>query len=126
MNPEGTWGDVVQRFREYTHVMSPPLLDELLTVVKQPRLKKRFGSLGQQEAVASALQIVERAQIVVPSATPSGCRDEDDDKFFACAVAGNADYIVSEDEDILAIGEYRGVKTIRAATFLKLLSPPAE
>jgi hypothetical protein len=32
-----------------------------------------------------------------------------------------ADYIVSEDEDILAIAEYEGVHTVRTAAFLKLL-----
>ncbi len=41
--------------------------------------------------------------------------------FFACAAAGGADYIVSEDEDVLAIAEYEGVRTIRAAAFLELL-----
>jgi predicted nucleic acid-binding protein len=58
---------------------------------------------------------------VVPTATPRVCRDRDDDKFFACAIAGNADYIVSEDDDILAIAEYDGMRTIRARGFIRLL-----
>jgi hypothetical protein len=40
---------------------------------------------------------------------------------FACALAGRADYIVSEDRDILAAGEYEGIRTVRAVQFLKLL-----
>jgi putative PIN family toxin of toxin-antitoxin system len=123
MNPDGTWGDVVRRFREYTHVMSPSLLDELLTVVVQPRLKSRFGTLGQRQGVARALEIAKRAEIVEPGETPRIVRDEDDDALFACAVAGSAEYIISQDEDVLAVGEYQGVKTIRAAAFLKLLGP---
>jgi predicted nucleic acid-binding protein len=67
------------------------------------------------------LQIVQLAEVIEPTATPPGCRDPNDDKFFACVVAGNADYIVSEDEDILAIAEYEGVHTVRTAAFLKLL-----
>ena len=49
------------------------------------------------------------------------CRDADDDKLFACAVAGDAAYIVSEDDDVLAIAEYEGVCTIRTAAFLRVL-----
>jgi predicted nucleic acid-binding protein len=40
---------------------------------------------------------------------------------FACAAASGADYIVSEDEDVLAISEYGGARTIRATAFLELL-----
>ena len=71
------------------------------------------------------LAIVARAEVVTPSSTPRVCRDEDDDKFFACAAAGYADYIVSEDEDILAIREYEGVRTVRTAAFLRLLDAQA-
>jgi putative PIN family toxin of toxin-antitoxin system len=121
MNPVGTWGDVLTRFSEYTPIMSPPIAEELLRIVGQPRLKKRFGVLGQPQAIDRALQIIALAEVVEPIATPRVCRDPHDDHFFACAVAGNADYIVSEDEDILAIPEYEGVRTIRAAAFLRLL-----
>jgi predicted nucleic acid-binding protein len=48
------------------------------------------------------------------------CRDADDDKFFWCAAAASADYIVSEDRDILAVEEYEGSRTISAADFLHL------
>lgn len=101
--------------------MSPPIADELLRIVRQPRLKKRFGVLGQPQAIERALQIIALAEVVEPTETPRVCRDADDDKFFACAVAGNADYIVSEDEDILAITECEGVKTIRTVAFVRVL-----
>ena len=62
------------------------------------------------------------AAVVMPDPEPvQVCRDPTDDKFFACAAAGHADYIVSEDEDILAIPEYQGARTIRTADFLRLL-----
>ena len=121
MNPSGTWGDVLTRFSEYRPIMSPPIADELLRIVRQPRLKKRFGVLGQPQAIERALQIIALAEVVEPTATPRVCRDPHDDHFFACAVAGNADYIVSEDEDVLAIAEYEGVRTIRAAAFVRVL-----
>ena len=49
--------------------------------------------------------------------------DEDpgDDKYLACALEANADFIVSGDEHILAIGEYEGVKILSPQEFLKIL-----
>ena len=38
--------------------------------------------------------------------------DPDDDKVLECAVAGNADYIVSGDSHLLDIEEYRGVEIV--------------
>lgn len=122
MNPDASWGRIVSRFEEYRQVISPALINELLRVVRQRRLTKRFGgSRGQQTAIRAVLEIVERCEVVEPRDVPRVCRDADDDKFFACAAAGHADYIVSEDEDILAIPQYEGVRTVRAADFLRIL-----
>jgi predicted nucleic acid-binding protein len=49
------------------------------------------------------------------------CRDSTDDKFFECAKAGKAGYIISEDRDILDIGEYDGIQTVSAARSMELL-----
>ncbi len=122
MNPDGTWGDVIRRHREFTHIASPAILEELMTVVDRPRVMRRFGTTGRGPVIRFLLAIVAKAEVVVTAGpSPRICRDEDDDEFFACAVAAHADYIVSEDEDVLAISEYEGVRTIRAAAFLKIL-----
>lgn len=61
-------------------------------------------------------------QIVVePPAVPSVCRDSHDDKFFACALAAEADYIVSDDPDLHAVGTYHGIRVVSAGAFLRLL-----
>ncbi len=49
------------------------------------------------------------------------CRDPKDDKFIACAVDGNADYIVSGDADLLVLAEYRGVRIVQPAEFVEIL-----
>jgi putative PIN family toxin of toxin-antitoxin system len=45
------------------------------------------------------------------------CRDPDDDKFIACAVATGAKVIVSGDKDLLSLSEYAGVKILRPNEF---------
>ena len=39
--------------------------------------------------------------------------DSDDDKFLEAAMAGNADFIISQDKHLLKLGEYEGIKIIK-------------
>jgi len=122
MNPSGTWGQLLARYREYQHVSSPALNEEILRTVRRPRLRRWLGGVvGQRRAIEIALEWIRRSDVVQPTAVPRVSRDIDDDHTFACALAGGADYIVSEDEDILAVGEYHGSRTVRAAEFLRIL-----
>ena len=53
---------------------------------------------------------------------PGVCRDPDDDYLLGCAVAGAADYLVTGDEDLLAVGRYQGLAIVTAREFLAILS----
>lgn len=53
------------------------------------------------------------------------CRDPKDDKFLACAIEGEADYLVSGDQDLLAIGSYQGIQIVKPAQFLNILQVAA-
>lgn len=53
------------------------------------------------------------------------CRDPDDDKLFACAKAARADYIVSDDKDVLAVASYEGALAITALEFERVLDKGA-
>jgi len=56
------------------------------------------------------------------------CRDPDDDVILDCAVAGNADMIVTGDKDLLALDPFtppmdsdRRIRIVRAREFLTML-----
>ncbi len=49
-------------------------------------------------------------------------RDSKADKFLATAVAGNVAHVVSEDQDVLALGEYEGVQIVDSLRFLRILA----
>lgn len=52
-------------------------------------------------------------------------RDPDDDAVLACALAANADLIVSGDKDLLALEKYNAIPIVRAAQALESLTATA-
>ncbi len=123
INPKGTWGRLLFDLSDrYVIVLSPDIVKEIVSVLYRPALRERFPQMAEPPQLNRALGLFEQAEIVEPMEEIAVCRDPADDKFFACAVAGRADYIVTEDKDILDVGEYRGVRPIRANDFAALLA----
>jgi len=60
--------------------------------------------------------------VVDPQDVPPISRDPDDDKFLACAKAVKAEYLVTEDKDLLVLQEYKGTRICQPAEFITLLS----
>ena len=50
------------------------------------------------------------------------CRDRDDDKFVACAVSAEADYVISGDGDLVDVSHYQGVLVVRPRAFVDLVT----
>ncbi len=48
--------------------------------------------------------------------------DPTDDRILECAIAANAGYIVTGDHHLLRLGSYGGIRVLKVADFLKLLS----
>jgi predicted nucleic acid-binding protein len=71
--------------------------------------------------LARVIEILEQAEAVDIDETPPISRDPKDDKFLATALTGAADYLVSEDQDLLVLGEYQGIPIITAARCLAIL-----
>ncbi len=123
INPHGRWGRLLFQLSDrYTIVLSPDIIREVISVLYRPSLRRRFPRIAEPAPLEQVLAILERAEVVEPAERLSICRDPNDDKFFECAVAGRAQYIVSEDKDILDIGEVEGIKTVTADEFIALLS----
>ena len=122
INPKGRWGRLLFDLSDrYVIVLSPDIISEIVSVLYRPALRERFPQMADPPQLDRVLQLFEQAEVVEPTEGVSICRDPNDDKFFACALAGRADYIVTEDNDILDVGEFRGVRAISAAEFIALL-----
>ena len=64
----------------------------------------------------------EHAIVAKPKGKPPRiCQDPDDDKLFAAAIEGGADFLVSNDGFVLDVWEFEGVRVMRPDRFLKEL-----
>jgi len=102
----------------FIYLISPTILAELKEVVYRPRLRRLM-----RVDPAVLLDVIEAdAQLVPGKLKLTGvCRDPKDDPFIACAVEGQASYLVTGDDDLLSMGSYRGITMIRAYDFVELL-----
>ena len=71
--------------------------------------------------MVTVLNLLASADIVEIDSIQPVSRDVKDDKFLATAHAAKADYLVTEDQDLLVLEEYKGVKIITAERFLEIL-----
>lgn len=108
----------------YTVMVSPQLLHELRgKVTTKPYLVDRIPGARLNEFVQRLLGFAELhddADIRYPAIA----RDRKDDYLLANAVVYRADYLVSGDRDLLALGEIAGVRIVSPAAFVTLLDQP--
>lgn len=122
INPYGVCGLVLGELQSrYTIVLSPDIIREIMDVTRRSSLEEKLGVSGDPPPVDRVLDLIQYAEVVEPEMELNVCRDPKDNKFFECAVAASADYIVSEERDILDVEEFEGVRTINAADFVKIL-----
>jgi|ERR1035437_2211467 putative PIN family toxin of toxin-antitoxin system len=89
-----------------------PIEDELLHI-----LTGKFGwkAADVAAAIEAVLPFPLRTKI---SGSLRVCRDPNDDMILECAVAAGAQFIVSDDKDLLVLGSYRGIRIVTPAEFL--------
>ena len=65
--------------------------------------------------------ILEKSELVVPTKKIDIVKDDpDDNKFIEAALEGKADYIVTQDNHLLKIKEFKGIKITIPEGFVKL------
>ena len=121
INPHSRCGRLLDEFAEdYELVLSPAIAREVLEVLHRPRLLAKFPQIAQLD-MARIISLFEQAQVVEPQDIAPVSRNPQDDKFLACARSAEAEYLVTEDKDLLVLEEYEGTKICQPAEFITLL-----
>jgi putative PIN family toxin of toxin-antitoxin system len=81
-------------------------------------LRDKFEWAGYRLHFAQAA-LLKLAYRVTPVESLRIADDPDDDRIIECAVTAGSDFIVTFDKDLLRLGEYRGIKIVQAAEFLR-------
>lgn len=96
---------------------SDPTLEELITVLDRPKfdryitIEERSAFLTKYMRITEIIAITERLKI---------CRDPHDNKFLDLAINGKADFLITGDNDLLALHPLEEVSILSPANFLLL------
>lgn len=106
----------------YTLVTSLYQAEELNHTLSYPRIASRLR-LEETELNLILAALLSEAE-VTPGLVelPGVTGDPKDDPLLACAVEGNADYLVSGDRDLLDLGEYEGIQIVSPRQFARILN----
>lgn len=116
--PKGTPGHILRKSGEVTYITSEEIIDEIIRVVRYPHIVQRYG-ITEDQITEFLMLIREKFTIVeVASDAKGATKDPNDDRFIACAVAANADYIVSGDKHLLSVKNFPAYSSFRLPIFL--------
>ena len=122
IKPDSNPGNILELIKqnEVELVISPSVIKEIKRILLYPKIQKYHQKTAQQldtffdDLLIFAWVVEGQAEIDVIQTDPT------DNKYLACALDGEADYIVSGDRHLLDLGLYQGIKIIKAKAFLKI------
>ena len=101
--------------------MSTAIFDEIRRVTHYPRIRKKYH-LAEAEVDEFLDLLRDQVLWMEPNEVVQVIEDDpDDDKYLACAVAANAQFIVSGDRHLRDLERYQGIEILTPAAFLAYL-----
>ncbi len=110
----------------FTLILSEPLLAELEDVLNRPRIRDKYGL--RPDEIAEFLDLLRtHAEVVEVVGAVRLCRDPDDDIVVETAMRGQANVLVTRDDDLKGVEELRialatiGIAVVTVQQFLDML-----
>ena len=114
MKPAGASNKILDMWTQgsLTLLVTERILDEYRTILSQKWLPDRVSDLNRH--------MTEFAEVVDPKERVYEIKeDPSDNRFLECAAEGEADYIISSDQHLLALKRFRRTEIVRPTQFLK-------
>jgi putative PIN family toxin of toxin-antitoxin system len=122
IRPQGTIGEVLRALRDgsFSAMYSTPMVVEIIDVLGRTKFQIKYHI--QPDDITALVNLLRLGgELVIPEREISACRDPKDNKFLEAALAGEADAIVTGDDDLLVLHPFEGVDILRPADFLARL-----
>ena len=123
LSPRGNPAKILAAWRaERFHlVISSAILEEIERVFHYPKVVARHR--WPKEKIRAFIEDLAHLAILVPAERTLTVISEDpsDNRYLECAIAGEAEYIVSGDRHLLQLGAYREIRILMPRAFLDVL-----
>ena len=107
---------IAEKIKNYT---SEEIINEIKDVMQREKIRKLLN-LQERDFIINNFK--EFSEKIIPKIKYEDVlEDKKDNKFLECAVSGKVDYIVSGDEHLLKLKEFKGIKIISPADFIKII-----
>lgn len=123
INPKSVCGRLVFDWQpDYGLHTTEKINFEVLDVLNRPSIRAKFPQITDAlvKLITLVLGLASQVEIKPEDIEPI-CRDPKDDIFLACAKAANADYLVTEDNDLLVLQQHHATQIVNVAAFLSVL-----
>jgi putative PIN family toxin of toxin-antitoxin system len=93
------------------------ILEQLAGVMSRPKFHT------DKEGIEYYIKSIEEVsnKVVNNIKIQDGSRDKDDNIILECGMMGNVDYVITGNDDLLALKEYNGIKIVTPKEYLELI-----
>ncbi len=122
IRPQGTTGEVLRALRDgkFTVLYSNETIMEIVDVLGRDKFRLKYHIMPND--ISTLINLIRlRGEVATPKQKVTDCRDPKDDKFLDVALAGEADYLVSGDSDLLSMNPYRSIPIVSPGELLAII-----
>ncbi len=103
-------------------ILSEEILKEYERVIKSEEIMEKVEN--HNLIISKIVQrVIANSEIIEPKEKYKIIKDDsDDNKFLDCAVAGKANFIISQDKHLLTLKEFKSIKIVTPKEFLEFKS----
>ncbi len=123
INPKSICGRLIfQMQADYQLYTAKQINQEILDVLNRPKIRVKFPQIttARINLIETVLELANHIEIKSEEIEALS-RDPKDDIFLACAKLATADYLVSEDKDLLVLEKHHSTQIVNVVRFLSIL-----